>query len=48
LGKASQLHRVGSTDEIQGAALFLASPASTFVTGAQIIVDGGLLLGRAD
>ncbi|MDR3422446.1 MAG: SDR family NAD(P)-dependent oxidoreductase [Xanthobacteraceae bacterium] len=47
-GQSVPLHRVASTDEIQGAALFLASSASTFVTGAQIIVDGGVMLGRAD
>ena len=42
------LHRLGSTDEIQGLALFLASPASTYVTGSQIVIDGGVLLGQAD
>jgi len=46
--QAVPLHRVASTDEIQGAALFLASPASTFVTGIEMIVDGGLMVGRAD
>jgi NAD(P)-dependent dehydrogenase (short-subunit alcohol dehydrogenase family) len=47
-GQAVPLHRVASTAEIQGAALFLASPASQFVTGAEIVVDGGVMLGRPD
>jgi NAD(P)-dependent dehydrogenase (short-subunit alcohol dehydrogenase family) len=42
------LHRLASTDEIQGLALFLASPAATYVTGSQIVIDGGVLLGLAD
>jgi NAD(P)-dependent dehydrogenase (short-subunit alcohol dehydrogenase family) len=42
------LHRIASTDEIQGLALFLASPAASYVTGSQIVVDGGVLLGMAD
>jgi len=39
--------RVASTDEIKGLALYLASPASGYVTGAQFVIDGGSLLGRA-
>jgi NAD(P)-dependent dehydrogenase (short-subunit alcohol dehydrogenase family) len=33
--------RFGSADELVGALVFLASPASTFVTGTVISVDGG-------
>jgi NAD(P)-dependent dehydrogenase (short-subunit alcohol dehydrogenase family) len=42
------LHRLGSGEDIQGAALFLASDAARYVTGAQITVDGGFSLGSAD
>lgn len=40
--------RVASTDEIQGLALFLASRASSYITGTHIVIDGGAMLGRAD
>ncbi len=35
------LNRWGEMREIVGAALFLASPASTYVTGSALYVDGG-------
>ncbi len=41
----SPLQRIGEPEEIAGAAVFLASPASTFVTGQAIIVDGGSTIG---
>jgi NAD(P)-dependent dehydrogenase (short-subunit alcohol dehydrogenase family) len=39
------LGRVGTADEIAQAALYLASDASTFVTGTSLVVDGGGLAG---
>jgi NAD(P)-dependent dehydrogenase (short-subunit alcohol dehydrogenase family) len=39
------LGRVALPEEIKGLALFLASPASGFITGAQIPIDGGSSLG---
>jgi NAD(P)-dependent dehydrogenase (short-subunit alcohol dehydrogenase family) len=41
LGSKTMLGRYGRPEEVVTAALFLASPASSFVTGATIPVDGG-------
>jgi NAD(P)-dependent dehydrogenase (short-subunit alcohol dehydrogenase family) len=46
--RGSPAHRVAKVREIQGLALFLASPASSYVTGTHLIIDGGSMLGRAD
>lgn len=43
---ANALGRPGSPEEIITAALFLASPASSFTNGALVRVDGGLHLGQ--
>ncbi|HEV8421585.1 MAG TPA: SDR family NAD(P)-dependent oxidoreductase [Actinomycetota bacterium] len=38
------LGRWGTADDVAGAALFLCSPAASFITGSVLIVDGGQTL----
>ncbi len=44
IGKMVPLDRLGEPDDIANAALFLASEASSWVTGTMLVVDGGMLL----
>jgi NAD(P)-dependent dehydrogenase (short-subunit alcohol dehydrogenase family) len=37
------MNRFGKTEELVGAAIFLASDASSFITGEILVVDGGFL-----
>jgi NAD(P)-dependent dehydrogenase (short-subunit alcohol dehydrogenase family) len=48
VAKTIPMHRVGFPEDFFGIALFLSSPASDYVTGQEIIVDGGQGLGVAD
>jgi NAD(P)-dependent dehydrogenase (short-subunit alcohol dehydrogenase family) len=43
--RSTPLRRIGEPHEIAGAAVYLASPASTFMTGQTMIVDGGSTIG---
>lgn len=36
--------RAGTAEEVAGLALWLASPAASYVTGASVVIDGGLSL----
>jgi NAD(P)-dependent dehydrogenase (short-subunit alcohol dehydrogenase family) len=48
LAKDIPMRRVGQPDDIKALALFLASPASEYITGQEIVIDGGWGLGVAD
>jgi NAD(P)-dependent dehydrogenase (short-subunit alcohol dehydrogenase family) len=48
LSKDIPMHRVAQPDDIKGLALFLASPASAYITGQEVVIDGGWGLGVAD
>jgi NAD(P)-dependent dehydrogenase (short-subunit alcohol dehydrogenase family) len=38
------LHRIGQPRDLDGAVLYLASDASSFMTGAELLIDGGYTL----
>jgi NAD(P)-dependent dehydrogenase (short-subunit alcohol dehydrogenase family) len=42
IAAATPVKRIGRTEDVAAAAVYLASPAANFVTGAVIPVDGGL------
>lgn len=46
--RMTPLKRMAMPDEIMGLALFLASPSAKYITGTQMVIDGGATLGFAD
>lgn len=47
-GPGQALGRTGTVEEVAAAALFLTSDASAFVTGADLLVDGGQTIFKGD
>lgn len=43
LASSTALQRLGNPEEIANAVLFLASPNASFVTGTELLVDGGAI-----
>jgi NAD(P)-dependent dehydrogenase (short-subunit alcohol dehydrogenase family) len=43
IGRTIPLGRVGLPEDIAHAVYFLASPSAGYITGATLVVDGGLL-----
>jgi 3-oxoacyl-[acyl-carrier protein] reductase len=44
VAESTPLERWGTPDDVAGAAVFLASPAATFLTGQTILVSGGVVM----
>jgi NAD(P)-dependent dehydrogenase (short-subunit alcohol dehydrogenase family) len=42
--KTKSLGRIGETEEIVGGAVYFASDASSFTTGAALVIDGGMVI----
>jgi 2,4-dienoyl-CoA reductase [(3E)-enoyl-CoA-producing], peroxisomal len=47
LAGRTPLGRLGRIEDVAGAALFLCSPAASFINGVTLVVDGGLVLTNA-
>jgi len=42
--RTTPLRRIGEPDEIAGAVVYLAAPASAFMTGQTLVIDGGVTI----
>jgi 3alpha(or 20beta)-hydroxysteroid dehydrogenase len=46
--QAQPITRIGESNEIGEAVLFLASDAASYITGTELVVDGGMTAGRIE
>jgi NAD(P)-dependent dehydrogenase (short-subunit alcohol dehydrogenase family) len=46
LRKAQPMGRAGLPDDVASAVIFFASDESSFITGRDLVVDGGMIAGR--
>lgn len=46
--RSTPAKRIGDVEDVEGLALYLASPASDFLTGQTIVLDGGLTLSQGN
>jgi NAD(P)-dependent dehydrogenase (short-subunit alcohol dehydrogenase family) len=44
IGKSMPLRRLGEPEDIASAAVFLASDAASWMTGAVLVIDGGAMI----
>jgi 3-oxoacyl-[acyl-carrier protein] reductase len=44
IAESTPLKRWGTPDDVAGAAVFLASPAASFLTGQTIFINGGVVM----
>jgi NAD(P)-dependent dehydrogenase (short-subunit alcohol dehydrogenase family) len=43
-GRQHAMGRIGRAEEVADAIVYLASPMASFITGAALVVDGGMLV----
>lgn len=48
MNRTPPMKRIGNTDDLTGAAIYLLSDASAYTTGSDILVTGGLHVGRIE